>query len=137
MRDLRLQSGYENFVRMTVSDFALLLNLVGPQIVVASSVSTLVRMPQELAAGCFHCPPRTLCVLIVWGNFVPGTCAAACCRQFPFQQMLGTCSVACRVSCCAVKFVVIETRLYIVLLSVNYSAGKKQFMLFPNYVCYQ
>lgn len=32
MRDLRLQSGFENFVRMTASDYEYLLNLVGPYI---------------------------------------------------------------------------------------------------------
>ena len=137
MRDLRLQIGYENFVRMTVSDFALLLNLVGPQIVVASSVSTLVRMPQELAAGCFHCPRRMLCVLIVGAILSPALAPRHVADNFHFNKCLAhAASHAARHvarQICGNR----NEALHRFFLLVNYSAGKEQLMLLPDYICYQ
>lgn len=49
MRDLRLQSGYENFVRMTASDFEFVLNLVGPEITKTRKCRELISPGEMLA----------------------------------------------------------------------------------------
>lgn len=49
MRDLCLQSGYENFVRMTASDFEVLLNLVGPDIIKSRKCREAISPGEMLA----------------------------------------------------------------------------------------
>lgn len=44
MKDLHLSNGYENFVRMIASDFELLINLVGLEIVKTKSQVTKTNM---------------------------------------------------------------------------------------------
>lgn len=50
MRDLRLQSGFDNFVRMTAADFELLLNLIGPEITKSRSCRLPISPGEMLAA---------------------------------------------------------------------------------------
>ena len=50
MRDLRLQSGFDNFVRMTAADFEFLLNLIGPEITKSRSCRLPISPGEMLAA---------------------------------------------------------------------------------------
>lgn len=49
MNDLRLQSGYENFVRMTFSDFEDLLQLIAPFIIKEQTTPNVLSPGEQLA----------------------------------------------------------------------------------------
>ncbi|KAK9877665.1 hypothetical protein WA026_019336 [Henosepilachna vigintioctopunctata] len=103
MRDLRLQSGFDNFVRMTAADFELLLNLIGPEITKTriinyeTQVPGTTRRPFPLSGHKSRahvlsrsrlrhfCPGhlcRDVCQTVSILQLVPGTCAATCRREF-------------------------------------------------------
>lgn len=54
MRDLHLQSGFKNFVRMTPENFEFLLNLIGPEFAKTRSYRMPISPGEILAANLIY-----------------------------------------------------------------------------------